>query len=231
MHTPGSHLVFEMSDDAQPLAGRMSPGFVVDMVGSLSRVPLRALTHWRKQRSGEYALSLSTCVSGHLGEEAAYTAIVQRFGPRSTPLDPSFLDDGPCSTHWCDVSVPAQRRRYQRLAENVVAVHAVRGAAVAQAMVDAGLAKWRLDLEPETDTAGRCASMLELLALTTRWTKPSKCDKASDDWANLMSFFDGPPNNHAADRDDQEDDIPEIEENYQYDDDDSDDDDDMSVVD
>jgi hypothetical protein len=127
--------------------------------------------------------------------------------------------------------VPAQRRRYQRLAENVVAVHAVRGAAVAQAMVDAGLAKWRLDLEPETDTAGRCASMLELLALTTRWTKPSKCDKASDDWANLMSFFDGPPNNHAADRDDQEDDIPEIEENYQYDDDDSDDDDDMSVVD
>jgi hypothetical protein len=89
----------------------------------------------------------------------------------STEFNASYLDARGVGrgAMWTVVTIPLHSRR-TALGACVVAVHPVKGAAEAGAMVAAGLAKWRPDLAPEDCGGHGGAPMLELLGVGA-WEK------------------------------------------------------------
>jgi hypothetical protein len=146
----------------------MSPGFVVETrVGS---VPLRALT----QQDGLGQLGVGLYYSGHLGLAAALPILARHYGAPSegeAGFDLSFLDEGGVRRNamWEIATIPLHSGR-RVLGACVVAVHPIKGVNECKAMVAAGLARWRPDLEPEDCGGHGGAPMLELLGVSG-WQK------------------------------------------------------------
>ncbi len=145
------------------LVNRILPGFVAEYGGRVGSVPLRAVT----RIDGFGQLGVALYVSGHQGLAAAQHTLSLIFG-EDEQFDDAYMELGPKSAAWGIAKIPLRSLR-RHLGACVVSIHPMKGAAAAKGMVAAGLAKWRLDLEPEE--CGGDAPMLELLAMSTCWTK------------------------------------------------------------
>jgi len=142
---------------------RESPGFVVTVQarGAQRRLPLRAVT----QLDGFGELGLFLYYSGHEGAEAIRWAIELSHDDCDNPLE--YINSS--AAVWCTMTEPIHSRRQLKKA-CIVAVHPKKGKAEAQAMVDAGLARWCPELEDEPCGYHGGAPMLELLG-AEKWTK------------------------------------------------------------
>ena len=117
----------------------MSPGFVVE--SALGSTPLRAVT----QVDGLGQLGVGIYYSGHLGLAAARPMLVNHYGTDAAggqEFDATYLDEGGVAKNglWAIATIPLRSMRTAQ-GPTTVAVHPVKGLAVARAMVAAGLAR------------------------------------------------------------------------------------------
>jgi hypothetical protein len=122
-------------------------------------IPLRVVT----QQDGYGQLGLSAYYSSHEGAEAVMPFLIHHLG--DAPEDPfAFTDKRGVieGVVWTVLTIPLHSMR-TNLGMCVVAVHPVKGLAEAKAMVEAGLAKWRPEITPESCGGHGGAPMLEML--------------------------------------------------------------------
>jgi hypothetical protein len=153
------------SGDYESYANKVSPGFTADIVfhGVAQRLPLRAIT----QLAPAGSLGVLLGYSDHDGLDALRWITDFTLGDDADPR--IMISDGTIDTClWQVMTIPIRERE---LVPGVVAVHPTKGSTEAEAMVRAGLARWRPDLPSEP--AGMHASgarMLELLGVAA-WRK------------------------------------------------------------